>query len=112
MSNDRMKIDFSYVLWLMECSHDSGRQFAVMFLGLASAFRKLLELFDKMDAQRKLFNTISTLKVLIGDEDDDEIEFLSDDEEYTQKLKLRQAMVSLKKYFEAHLAIKVEQIKR
>ena len=35
-----------------------------------------------------------------------------DDEEYSQRQSLRYAMVSLKKYFEAHLAIRCEQFKR
>ncbi|XP_059078551.1 DDB1- and CUL4-associated factor 1-like isoform X2 [Tigriopus californicus] len=99
-----------YVLWLMECSHDTGRQFGVMFFGMSAAFRKLLELYDKEGGQRKVFNTISTLRVL--NPDDDDMLILTDDEEYTQRQKLRHAMVALKKYFEAHLALKCEQLKR
>ena len=36
-----------YVLWLIECSHESGRQFAIMFFGLCCSFRSLLEIFDE-----------------------------------------------------------------
>jgi hypothetical protein len=36
-----------YVLWLIECSHESGRQFAIMFFGLCCSYRTLLEIFDE-----------------------------------------------------------------
>jgi hypothetical protein len=31
----------------VECSHDSGRQFAIMFFGLCCSYRILLEIFDE-----------------------------------------------------------------
>ena len=48
-----------YVLWLVECSHDSGRQWAVMFCGMITSFRVLLDTFDQQDGVRKLFNSVS-----------------------------------------------------
>uniref|UniRef100_A0A2H1WH02 SFRICE_017546 n=1 Tax=Spodoptera frugiperda TaxID=7108 RepID=A0A2H1WH02_SPOFR len=35
-----------YALWLLECSHDSGRCHATMFFGLSFQFRVILEEFD------------------------------------------------------------------
>ena len=54
-----------YVLWLVECSHDSGRQWAVMFCGMAAAFRVLLDIFDQQDGVRKLFNSVGETYVNI-----------------------------------------------
>ena len=49
----------NYVLWLLECSHESGRCHATMFFGMAFPFRVILDLFDKKDGLRKLFNVVS-----------------------------------------------------
>lgn len=35
-----------YALWLLECSHDSGRCHATMFFGFSFQFRVILEEFD------------------------------------------------------------------
>ena len=51
----------SYVLWLLECSHESGRCHATMFFSMAFPFRVVLELFDMQDGLRKLFNVVSGL---------------------------------------------------
>ncbi len=53
-----------YVLWLLECSHDSGRCNAVMFCVQAFPFRVLLDLFDAQDGLRKLVNAVSTSSLL------------------------------------------------
>ena len=50
----------SYVLWLLECSHESGRCHATMFFSMAFPFRVVLELFDMQDGLRKLFNVVRT----------------------------------------------------
>ena len=53
-----------YCLWLLECSHETGRQYSVMFFGLAFPFRSILEIFDSNDGLRRLYNTISTLSII------------------------------------------------
>jgi len=47
------------VLWLLECSHQSGSMHAVMFLSNALTFKVFLEIFDQLDGLRKLFNVVS-----------------------------------------------------
>lgn len=47
-----------YALWLLECSHDSGRCHATMFFGLSFQFRVILEEFDNQDGLRKLYNVV------------------------------------------------------
>ncbi|XP_066029977.1 DDB1- and CUL4-associated factor 1-like [Pocillopora verrucosa] len=45
-------------LWLLECSHDSGRCHAPLFFSLTCSFRAVLELFDSNDGLRKLVNQV------------------------------------------------------
>ena len=66
----------------MQCSHETGRAFAVMFFGVASSYRVFLDLFDEQDGLRSLYNSISVLKIL---QIDDEASLMTDDEEATQK---------------------------
>eukprot|EP00092_Neocalanus_flemingeri_P098180 GFUD01125193.1.p1 GENE.GFUD01125193.1~~GFUD01125193.1.p1 ORF type:complete len:1498 (-),score=483.98 GFUD01125193.1:148-4641(-) len=96
-----------YCLWLLECSHETGRQYSIMFFGLAFPFRTILDIFDASDGLRKLYNTISTLSI-ISDRDDDR-DSMSDDQEFMQRQSVRYTTQSLKKYVEAHLAIRVEE---
>lgn len=49
---------FSYILWLLECSHNSSRSHAAMFLGQAFTFKVILDLFDKKDGLRRLVNVV------------------------------------------------------
>ena len=37
---------FRYCLWLLECSHMTGRQYAIMFFGLAVPYLNVLQIFD------------------------------------------------------------------
>lgn len=60
-----------YVLWLMECSHDSSRCHACMFFSQVFPFRVMLDLFDQRDGLRRLFNVISTLEILNVEESSD-----------------------------------------
>ena len=53
-----------YCLWLLECSHETGRQYSIMFFGLAFPFRSILEIFDSNDGLRRLYNTICTLSII------------------------------------------------
>lgn len=50
---------FSYALWLLECSHDSGKCHATMFFGSTFQFRVILDEFDAQDGLRKLHNLVS-----------------------------------------------------
>ena len=43
---------------------------------------------------------------------EDEEVILTDDQEYTQRQCLRCIMVALKRYFETHLALKADQLRR
>ena len=51
-----------YALWLLECSHDSGRCHATLFFSLTCSFRAVLELFDSNDGLRKLVNQVKKKK--------------------------------------------------
>ena len=100
-----------YCLWLLECSHDTGRQYAIMFFGLAFPFRNILEIFDTCDGLRKLYNSISTLGIIR--DRGEEREALTDDQEFMQRQHVRYTAQTLKRYMEAHLAIRVgEEINR
>ena len=46
------------ILWLLECSHQSGRMHSVMFLSNALTFKAFLDIFDQMDGLRKLYNVV------------------------------------------------------
>lgn len=98
-----------YSLWLLECSHDSGRCHATMFFGLSFQFRVILEEFDAQDGLRKLYNVVSTLPILSID---DAPENINEDEECSARQIVRHVCVALKRYFEAHLYIRSEQLKR
>ncbi|CAB0012642.1 unnamed protein product [Nesidiocoris tenuis] len=96
-----------YALWLLECSHDSGRCHATMFFGLSFQFQVILEEFDAQDGLRKLYNVISTLPILTDDSPP-----MNDDEECSARQIVRQVSVALKRYLEAHLYIRSEQVRR
>ncbi|QQP33143.1 Uncharacterized protein FKW44_024423, partial [Caligus rogercresseyi] len=55
-----------------------------------------------------IYNTVNTLPIL--NYEDNRI-LLSDDQEYLQRQSIRQVMVAYKKYTEAQLALKAEQIR-
>ncbi|KAJ9579265.1 hypothetical protein L9F63_024628, partial [Diploptera punctata] len=97
-----------YALWLLECSHDSGRCHATMFFGLSFQFRAILAEFDKQDGLRKLYNVISTLPILSVEDE----ATLNDDEECAARQIVRHVCVALKRYLEAHLCIKIENLRR
>lgn len=58
-SNNVVKKLVKYALWLLECSHDSGRCHATMFFGLTFQFKTILEEFDAQDGLRRLHNVVS-----------------------------------------------------
>ncbi|RWS31137.1 protein VPRBP-like isoform X3 [Leptotrombidium deliense] len=96
----------SYVLWCLECSHDSSRCHATMFFSLTFAFRKILDLFDSQDGLRKIMNVLFRLNIL-GDESE-----YTDDELFTKRQTARHVCVALKRYYEAHLVIESEHLRR
>uniref|UniRef100_A0A8B9L5M4 DDB1- and CUL4-associated factor 1 n=1 Tax=Astyanax mexicanus TaxID=7994 RepID=A0A8B9L5M4_ASTMX len=99
----------SYTLWLLECSHASGCCHATMFFSICFSFRAVLDLFDKQDGLRRLVNLISTLEIL---NPEDQGALLSDDEIFSSRQTAKHTCMALRRYFEAHLAIKVEQVKQ
>ncbi|CAL8367811.1 unnamed protein product [Lota lota] len=98
-----------YTLWLLECSHASGCCHATMFFSISFSFRAVLELFDRQDGLRRLVNLISTLEIL---NPEDQGELLSDDEIFSSRQTAKHTCMALRRYFEAHLAIKVEHVKQ
>ncbi|RZC39992.1 protein mahjong [Asbolus verrucosus] len=98
-----------YALWLLECSHDSGRCHAIMFFGLTFQFKVILEEFDAQDGLRKLHNVIATLSILLPDADTTQ---LNEDQECAARQIVRHVCVAYRRYLEAHLNSKVEPIRR
>jgi DDB1- and CUL4-associated factor 1 len=98
-----------YALWLLGCSHDSGRCHATMFFGLSFQFKQMLNEFDAQDGLRKLYNVISVLPILAANDDDLN---LSDDDEIAARQVVRHVTVAMKKYFESHLYYKYMQVTR
>lgn len=99
----------NYALWLLECSHDSGRCHATMFFGSTFQFKVILEEFDAQDGLRKLHNVISTLPILLSENNSPP---LNEDAECAARQIVRHVCLAYKRYLEAHLYIKVEQIRR
>ncbi|XP_061725437.1 LOW QUALITY PROTEIN: protein mahjong [Cydia pomonella] len=98
-----------YALWLLECSHDSGRCHATMFFGLSFQFRVILEEFDNQDGLRKLYNVISTLPILGSDEEESRV---SEDETCAARQIVRHVCVALRRYLEAHLRLRAAHVAR
>ncbi|KAL0852856.1 hypothetical protein ABMA27_012653 [Loxostege sticticalis] len=98
-----------YALWLLECSHDSGRCHATMFFGLSFQFRVILEEFDNQDGLRKLYNVISTLPILGSDDEEMRV---SDDETCAARQIVRHVCVATRRYLEAHLRLRAAQVAR
>ncbi|XP_013146562.1 PREDICTED: protein mahjong isoform X2 [Papilio polytes] len=98
-----------YALWLLECSHDSGRCHATMFFGLSFQFRVILEEFDNQDGLRKLYNLISTLPILGSDEEESRV---TEDETCAARQIVRHVCVALRRYLEAHLRLRAAQVAR
>ncbi|CAH1724928.1 DDB1- and CUL4-associated factor 1 isoform X2 [Aphis gossypii] len=99
-----------YALWMLECSHDSSRCHATMFFSYSFHFRVIQEIFDNHDGLRKLLNVVSTLPILSSD--DPAFSSLTEDAECSARQIIRHVCAGLKHYFEAHLHIKAQQIRR
>lgn len=124
---------FRYALWLLGCSHDSGRCHATMFFGLAFQFKIILDEFDNQDGLRKLYNVVSSIMLPYGSTDIFVLEFfyfwfrfeqisvlpilgdehsLNEDETCAARQLIRHVCVALKKYMESHLYYKYSQVSR
>jgi len=78
-----------------------------MFFSYSFAFRLILDLFDAQDGLRKLLNAMFLLDILHTDEDD-----LTPEELLQKRQPVKQIFVALKKYFEAHVVIEADRLKR
>ncbi|KAL0977951.1 hypothetical protein UPYG_G00163700 [Umbra pygmaea] len=99
----------TYALWLLECSHASGCCHATMFFSISFSFRAVLQLFDLQDGLRRLVNLVSTLEIL---NTEDQGTMLSDDQVFSSRQTAKHTCMALRRYFEAHLTVKVEQVKQ
>uniref|UniRef100_A0A3P8W8V5 DDB1- and CUL4-associated factor 1 n=1 Tax=Cynoglossus semilaevis TaxID=244447 RepID=A0A3P8W8V5_CYNSE len=99
----------SYALWLLESSHASGVCHATMFFSISFSFRAVLQLFDQQDGLRRLVNLISTLEIMNMDS---EVAILSDDRVFSDRQTAKHTCMALRRYFEAHLGLKTEQVKQ
>ncbi|ESO82730.1 hypothetical protein LOTGIDRAFT_184499, partial [Lottia gigantea] len=98
-----------YALWLLECSHDSSRIHAAMFLSQTFPFKVMLDIFDQQNGLRRLLNAISTLQLLNIEAN---FENTSEDYIYTMRQTARHVCGAMKRYFESHMVMKAEEIKR
>ncbi|XP_022597901.1 DDB1- and CUL4-associated factor 1-like isoform X2 [Seriola dumerili] len=99
----------SYALWLLESSHASGVCHATMFFSISFSFRAVLQLFDNQDGLRRLVNLVSTLEILNME---NEVSMVSDDQVFSSRQTAKHTCMALRRYFEAHLAVKAEQVKQ
>ncbi|CAN9512112.1 unnamed protein product [Ophioblennius macclurei] len=99
----------SFALWLLDSSHSSAVCHATMFFSISFSFRVVLQLFDEQDGRRKFINLISSLDFLRSDYDESAI---SDDKVFFSRQTARHTCMALRKYLEAHLAVKTEQVKQ
>ncbi|XP_037077224.1 DDB1- and CUL4-associated factor 1-like [Pollicipes pollicipes] len=97
-----------YALWLLECSHESGRCHATMCFGLNFQFRPILEQFDRQDGLRKLLNVVGTLRMITTGNVDT---FDENDDEFTARQTMRHVCFTLKCYLEAQLVMKADELK-
>uniref|UniRef100_A0A0K0CU89 LisH domain-containing protein n=1 Tax=Angiostrongylus cantonensis TaxID=6313 RepID=A0A0K0CU89_ANGCA len=99
-----------YALWCLEHSYESGMGSAAMFFAHGFYYKPILERFDQRDGLRKLYNYISTLTLLQGS-NKEKVE-LTEEQHLTSAEAVRNAVSDFKAYFEAHLFVKLEQIRR
>lgn len=109
--NDKLLDDVvEYALWCLEHSYESGMGSAAMFFSHGFYYKPILERFDQRDGLRKLYNYISTLTLLHGS-NKEKID-LTEEQHLTSSQAIRNAVSDFKAYFEAHLFVKLEQIRR
>lgn len=93
-------------MWLLECSHASGRNHALMFFGASYPFKIMLDLFDAQDGLRVILNIISTLPNFLAEETD------SEEGQMLTRQVVRQVSYNLKRYFECHMSFLAEKIEK
>lgn len=106
LPNDVLLDLVSYNLWLLKYRHDSGRCHATMFFGFSFLFLTILNEFDRHNGLCDLYNVMSTVKLLVDPDND----LLNEDEESSSRQVIRHVCVALKRYLEAHLFLKVQQL--
>ena len=92
----------SYVNWLLECSHNSSRNHALMFYASTYNYKFILDLFDSSDGLRRVLNIASTS--LANIESDEELEA------NMKKQSIKQVCINLKKYFESEEIHKIRKL--
>ncbi|XP_028303285.1 DDB1- and CUL4-associated factor 1-like isoform X2 [Gouania willdenowi] len=107
LPDDVLSHTVSYALWLLESSHSTGVCHATMFFSVCFPFRAVLLLFDRQDGLRRLVNLISTSEIL----DQENMSVLSDDQIFSRRQMVKHTCMALRRYFEAHLAMKTQQVK-
>lgn len=125
MSKTTQQNLMSYAMWLLECSHNSGRNHALMFFSVVYPFKTMLDLFDSQDGLRSVLNVISTqpsfasvirdvqqAPIPSGQLQEPTDEDLSEDEQLLAKQNVRQVSFNLKRYFECHLYVTADKLKR
>ncbi|XP_031698535.1 DDB1- and CUL4-associated factor 1-like, partial [Anarrhichthys ocellatus] len=80
-----------------------------MFFSIAFSFRAVLQLFDHQDGLRRLVNLVSTLEILTTQS---EVSIMSDDQVFANRQTAKHTCMALRRYFEAQLAVKAEQVKQ
>lgn len=132
MSKTTLQNLISYVLWLLECAHNQGRNHAIMFFGVIYPFKTMLDLFDSQDGLRAILNVITTQpsfvqmrksidggrRDLLGmngnvflDSNEDDAD-ISEEEQTISRQSVRQVSFNLKRYFECHLGFTADKLRR
>ena len=96
-----------YALELIATKHDSARVHGIMFFSyvLLCPSKVILDYFDAKDGVRKLFNVISTLKILQSPNPSS-----SDNDSHAEKTCAKMASICLKRYVERHLVIRADAL--
>ncbi|CAG0901343.1 unnamed protein product [Cyprideis torosa] len=95
----------AFMLWLLECSHETARVYAVMSFGTFFQYKTFLSLFDEQDGLRLMYNMVATFKLL----DPDVQDTLSEEESLLSRQAIRQIAVALRSYFDAHLVLLIKE---
>ncbi|XP_029345725.1 DDB1- and CUL4-associated factor 1-like [Acyrthosiphon pisum] len=97
-----------YGLWMLECSSDASRCHATMFFNYSFHFRVIQEIFDSHDGLRKMFNVAITAPLLLSQCTESSF----DSTKYSPRQIYRCVCAGFKHYFEAHLYIKAQKLRR
>eukprot|EP00795_Rhopilema_esculentum_P002363 gene2364-18003_t len=98
-----------YALWLMDSGiHDSARCYSTLFFSLVFTFRAILDLFVSMDGLRRLINTVTVLSILRPEE----ARLMANDESFGMRQIIKHTLLALRRFFEAQLSIKADEIRR